>query len=80
MKWRSMKTAKKTGETILVYFQQYGALTVRWCDSEGDPKSKYAHWHVDDYKHGPFPLRGYSEGDELGWMPRPKLNAGKEHE
>lgn len=77
---RPMETVPKNGQTILVQFKQHGWLTVKWTDHEGDHTSEYAHWHVDDFKHGPFPVRGYSDGDELGWMPLPGLLLGGQHD
>lgn len=70
--WQPIETAPKNGTTILVWFRQHGAMTVRWTDSEDDYTSEYAHWHVDDHKHGPFPVRGYEERDATHWMPLPE--------
>jgi hypothetical protein len=67
----SMDTAPKDGTEILVYFIQHGWKTVSWTDSDGDPSSEYALWHIDDHKHGPYPVRGYRSGDEKAWMPLP---------
>lgn len=67
-----MSTAPKDGSTILVFFRRHGWVSVSWDSQEDEgPKSKYAHWHVDDFKHGPYPVRGYSAEDCLGWMPLP---------
>lgn len=78
--WRTIDSAPKDGSTILVYFKQHGWMTVRWTDGDGDSSSPYAHWHVDDHKHGPYPVRGYSEGDDTHWQPldAPPATAGKE--
>jgi len=67
-----MSTAPKDGSTILVFFKRHGWVSVSWDSQEDDgPKSEYAHWHVDDFKHGPYPLRGYIAEDCLGWMSLP---------
>lgn len=66
-----IETAPRDGTVILVYFRQHGWMSVRWTDIDDDSDSEYAHWCVDDYKHGPFPVRGYKEGDDECWMPLP---------
>lgn len=69
--WRPIETAPKDGRTILVHFVQHGWMTVLWTDHDGDSNSPYAHWHVDDHKHGPYSVRGYLVGDDTHWMPLP---------
>lgn len=68
---RPIDTAPKDGTPILVFFDRPGLgwMRVTWDDPHGD--GDYAIWCVDDNKHGPYPLRGYSEGDDLAWMPLP---------
>lgn len=68
---QEMKTAPKDGSRVLVYFKQHGWVTVEWTDVDYGPTSAYAHWHVDDFKHGPYGVRGYNEGDEWAWQPLP---------
>lgn len=72
--WLPIDTAPRDGTVVFVYFKGKGWLTVSW-DSQEDEgsRSEYAHWHVDDDKHGPYPLRGYSAGDDVAWMPRDAL-------
>ncbi len=70
--WRPIETAPRDGTTIMVYFRRHGWVTVSWDSQEDEgPRSEYAHWHVDDFKHGPYPVRGYRSGDDLAWMPLP---------
>lgn len=76
--WLPIESAPKDGRDILVYFKTAGIRQVSWCDSDGDPKGEYAIWHVDDNKHGPYPLRGYCSGDETHWMPLPAAPAVKD--
>lgn len=61
--WQPIETAPRDGTVILVYFKRRGAKSVRW--EEGV-------WHVDDHKHGPFPVRGYIDSDVTHWMPLPQ--------
>lgn len=69
--WQPIETAPKDGTTILVWFKQHGAMTVCWGDRDYNHTSEYAVWLVDDHKHGPYPVRGYSRGDDTHWMPLP---------
>src|SRR5690625_3561752 len=64
LQWQPIETAPKDGTAILVYFRQHGAMTVCWGDRDYDHTSEYATWLVDDHKHGPYPVRGYSRGDD----------------
>lgn len=66
--WRPMETAPRDGTRILVNFKPHGALTVAWTTSES---LNIPIWCVNDFKFGPYPLRGYSRDGELGWMPLP---------
>lgn len=68
---RPMKTAPKDGSPILVFFKDHGWMSVRWTDADENPDSEYAHWFVDDHKHGPYPVRGYVTEDCFGWLPLP---------
>lgn len=69
-KWQPIETAPRDGTEILIAFEGIGVRQVSWQDPYGD-NNDYAIWCVSDNKNGPYPLRGYSEGDELGWMPLP---------
>ena len=75
--WEPIDSAPKDGTEILVHFKSVGVRQVSWCDECGDSKSEYALWRVDDNKHGPYPLRGYRNGDETGWMPLPPAPTGE---
>ena len=71
--WQPIETAPKDGTSILVYFGTIGVRQVAWTEPS------YADWEiwcVDDNKHGPYALRGYSdEGPRAPthWMPLPPL-------
>ena len=70
MEWQPIETAPKDGTRILVNF--HGRVKeVFWDDPYGENMT-FAIWCVDDDKHGPYPLRGYSEGDDTHWMPLPE--------
>lgn len=71
MKWQPIETVPKDGTCILVFFKQHGPLTVYWADTDGNSDSEYACWVVDDFKHGPYRVRGYMEEDCTHWMPLP---------
>lgn len=68
---RSMDSAPRDGTPIQVYFKgrinQW--VTVSWTDNENS--RGWPIWCVDDFKHGPYPLRGYIETDAIGWLPLP---------
>ena len=70
--WQPIETAPKDGTEILVLFRRIGVKCVAWTTRWNDPTDEHALWHIDDNKHEPYPLRGYNEEDELGWMPLPK--------
>jgi hypothetical protein len=69
--WQPIETAPRDGSRILVWFRTHGAVSVSWDDPDGDTDSKWAIWCVDDFKHGPWSVRGYREGDDTHWMPLP---------
>lgn len=71
-KWQPIETAPKDGTEILVLFKRLGVKCVAWTTRWNDPTDEHAHWHIDDCKHDPYPLRGYNEEDEIGWMPLPR--------
>jgi hypothetical protein len=73
--WMPIETAPKDGTRILVYFKPHGWVSCSWDDADHPlgPESPYAHWHVDDFKHGPYPVRGYINGDDIYWQPLPTL-------
>jgi hypothetical protein len=70
--WQPIETAPKDGTEILVFFKSVGIKSVSWTDTDWDSSGEYALWCVDDNKFAPHPLRGYSSGDEMCWMPLPQ--------
>jgi hypothetical protein len=71
--WRDIATAPRDGTDILVYFsgRLRGVWKVSWENIHGDRTPTDGIWCVDDNKHGPYALRGYSAGDDTLWMPLP---------
>ncbi len=68
MTWQPIDTAPKDGTEVLVYFGgRVGVKSAAWTGSS----SGLTIWCVDDEKHGPFPVRGYSEPYPTHWMPLP---------
>ncbi|MAH32237.1 MAG: hypothetical protein CMG78_09400 [Marinobacter sp.] len=78
MEWLPIETAPKDGRLILVSFGIKGVRAVKWDDPYDDnwPVSPdNGLWCVDDDKHGPYPLRGYTETGVRApthWMPMPE--------
>ncbi len=74
--WQPIETAPKDGTDVLVYFGTMGVRQVSWCAphwAEHDEKD-YWSWCVDDNKHSPYALRGYSDTGPRApthWMPLP---------
>lgn len=66
--------AKQVGKPCLVYFKPHGWLRVEWGssyleDDEITPENGI--WMVDDFKHGPYAVRGYCDGDDTHYRPVP---------
>ena len=59
----------KDGTRILLYFTCHGWVTAEW-DDPHDTDSYI--WCVDDFKHGPYPVRGYVDDEVTHWMPLPE--------
>lgn len=74
-KWQPIETAPKDGTLILVHFRCKGVRAVFWgspFDDEVDESNGL--WCVDDDKHGPYALRGYTvtgPSAPTHWMPLP---------
>ena len=73
--WRGIETAPRDGTLVLVSFGCKGVRAVSWDNPwEDDVTEDNGIWCVDDDKHGPYPLRGYSnEGynSPTHWQPLP---------
>jgi hypothetical protein len=70
--WQPIETVPKDGTRILVYFGSMGVREVFWSDAHD---ADFKLWCVDDNKHGPYYLRGWSETGERApthWMPLPE--------
>lgn len=67
--WQAIETAPKDGTEILAFFGPHtGVVQVSWGEAAS---GGFELWVVDDHKHGPFYLRGYSEPYPSHWMPLP---------
>lgn len=73
MEWQPIETAPRDGTKILVFFKYYGWLTVFWGVPENSSVSEPYIWCLDDYKFGPYALRGYCDGEDTHWMPIPAV-------
>ena len=74
MTWQPIETVPKDGSLILVSFGAKGVRAVAWdslWDDEVTPENGL--WCVNDDKHGPYALRGYSDTYKAPthWMPLP---------
>jgi hypothetical protein len=73
MDWQPIETAPLDGTRILAWFgPSDGVHAVTWEESVTGITS----WCVDDDKHGPYPLRGYSDPFPTHWMPLPAPPSG----
>jgi hypothetical protein len=68
---QTIESAPRNGTTILVFFRGKGWRTVTWEDPWGENPDS-AIWCVTDDKRGPYPLRGYLDGDDTHWMTLPE--------
>lgn len=67
--WQPIKTVPKDGTRIIAYFGgRVGVREVSWGQSAYDD---FDLWVVDDCKHGPYYLRGYSKPYPTHWQPLP---------
>jgi hypothetical protein len=69
--WQPIETAPRDGTPILVSFGSMGVHQVSWTEPSAHD---WKIWCVDDNKHGPFALRGYSDDGPTAptkWMPLP---------
>ena len=75
LEWRLIESAPRDGTAVLVAFHPrtgLGVQRVAWEESV----TGTVLWCVDDYKHGPYPLRGWNDDDEMGWLPLPATPEG----
>lgn len=74
-KWLPIETAPKDGRLVLVSFGSKGVRAVSWDTPFHDVADEDTGlWCVDDDKHGPYPLRGYSHNTPTApthWQPLP---------
>lgn len=71
---KGIKTAPRDGTVILVHFKRHGWVSVFWSSPYYDQDEvtiENGIWCVDDFKHGPYSVRGYSDGDDTHWTTLP---------
>ena len=77
--WRPIEEAPKGdkwgGPLLLVNFKGKGVRAVSWDSPWSTDLPNNGIWCVDDDKMGPYALRGYVDGDEIGFLPLPALPA-----
>lgn len=61
----------KDGTRILLFIRCHGWVTACWETTAHEMDDDYAIWCVDDFKHGPYAIRGYSSDQVTHWMPLP---------
>lgn len=82
--WRDIESAPKDEEVLVAYWRwrnsmSPGSVVVQSAMlTEHHGKGIWS-WVVSDNKHGPFPLRGYCEGDLIGWLPLPSAPGGRDN-
>lgn len=79
--WRTMDSAPKGEEVLIAYWRwrnsmSPGSIVVQSATLTEFHGPGIWSWVVSDNKHGPFPIRGWSDGDMLGWMPLPASPTG----
>lgn len=66
--WRGIDDDAKSGKPILADFGPMGVWRVTWEEAING----LTIWCVDDNKHGPYALRGYSDPYPTRYMPLPE--------
>jgi len=80
--WQPIETAPKDQEVLIAYWRwrnsmSPGTIVVQSASlTEHHGKGIWS-WVVSDNKHGPFPIRGWCDGDLLGWQPLPEFEEGR---
>lgn len=81
--WQTMDSAPKDEEVLIAYWRwrnsvSTGSIVVQSASQTQFHGDDIWSWVVSDNKHGPFPIRGWSDGDMIGWMPLPAGPSSKE--
>jgi hypothetical protein len=71
-----MDSAPKDQEVLIAYWRwrnsmSPGSVMIQSASLTEHHGPNIWSWVVSDNKHGPFPIRGWSDGDILGWRPLP---------
>lgn len=73
-RWRPIETAPKGEEVLIAYWRWRNSMSPGSVVVQSAMQTEYHgpgiwSWVVSDNKHGPFPIRGWSNGDMIGWRP-----------
>lgn len=73
-RWRPIETAPKGEEVLIAYWRWRNSTSPGSVVVQSAMQTEYHgpgiwSWVVSDNKHGPFPIRGWSNGDMIGWRP-----------
>lgn len=78
--WRPIETAPNGQEVLIAYWRWRNSMSPGTIIVQSAMRTEIHgpgiwSWVVSDNKHGPFPIRGWSDGDIIGWMPLPSAPA-----
>lgn len=67
--WKPIATAPRDGTLVLIFINtdRHGVIAAKWTAGQHG----FETWCVDDYKFGPYCIRGYVESDITHWCPLP---------
>lgn len=74
--WRAIETAPNDQEVLIAYWRWRNSVSPGTIVVQSAMRTEFHgpgiwSWVVSDNKHGPFPIRGWCDGDIVGWMPLP---------
>lgn len=83
--WQPIETAPREQEVLIAYWRwrssmSPGSIIVQSARQVEYHGSEIWSWVVEDNKHGPFPIRGWCDGDMIGWQPLPAAPQGASHD
>lgn len=78
--WQPIETAPREQEVLIAYWRwrssmSPGSIIVQSARQVEYHGSEIWSWVVEDNKHGPFPIRGWCDGDMIGWQPLPAASS-----
>lgn len=74
--WRAIETAPNEQEVLIAYWRWRNSMSPGTIVVQSAMRTEFHgpgiwSWVVSDNKHGPFPIRGWCDGDIVGWQPLP---------